>query len=135
MCSEFEEPIGGDERTATRIDYGPYDGWSNNGTPQSIARTLAEIENNPDRALLLRHQFLESCEIHPAGERVFFSLQANTVYLRQVVHPDSIRKSICDFILANYVQAQAADEQHYEYGLWIRRDPQANRPAELAPAR
>lgn len=120
---------------STRIDYGPYDGWSNNGTPQSIARTLAEIENNPDRALLLRHQFLESCEIHPAGERVFFSLQANTVYLRQVVHPDSIRKSICDFILANYVQAQAADEQHYEYGLWIRRDPQANRPAELAPAR
>jgi len=111
---------------STRIDYGPYDGWSNNGTPQSIARTLSEIENDPDRAILLRQRFLESCEIHPAGERVFLSLQANTIYLRQVVHRDSIRKSICDFILANYVQAQAADEQHYEYGLWIRRDPQAS---------
>jgi hypothetical protein len=75
---------------------------------------------------------LESCTIHPDGERVFLSLQANTIYLRPVVHPTSIRKSICDFILANYVQAEAADEQHYEYSLWIRRDTLAT-PRQTGP--
>lgn len=107
-----------------RIDYGRFDGLQNMNTVSAITETIQHLSSNPQEALLVPANFEDTCQINEAGEKLIISFLLDTVYLRKVAHPTSIRKPICDYIIANYRMTQAPDAQHYNYGLWVRRTAQ-----------
>jgi hypothetical protein len=111
---------------SSRVDYGRYDGLQNMNTVPAVSETVEHMRMHPEQALLLPDHFDDFCEIHPFGEKLIISLLFETVYLHDAVHPNSIRKPICDYIHANYVVAQPASEKNFKYGLRVR---QTERPA------
>jgi hypothetical protein len=110
---------------STRIDYGYFDGLQNMNTVSAVSEVIDHMRQHPEQALLLPDQFDSFCEINPTGQKIIISLLVDTVYLRPVAHPVSIRKPICDYIHANYAIAQPPDEENFEYGLWIRHSQRA----------
>ncbi len=109
---------------STRIDYGRFDGLLNMNTVSGISETVRHMNSHPEMALLLPSRFEESCRINQLGEKLVVSLLFDTAYFQRVAHPNSIRQPICDYILTNYEVARPADEQDFNYGLWVRKPMQ-----------
>jgi hypothetical protein len=116
-----------------RIDYGRFDGLQNMNTVPGVAETIQHLGANPEEALLLPAKFEDTCKINGSGEKLIISFLLDTVFFRRVAHPTSIRKPLCDYILANYTITQAPDAQHFNYGLWVLRASQIT--AEKTPAK
>ena len=115
------EPNGTGTTLSSRIDYGRYDGLINNDTNASITETISEMRLNPDKALLLPDRFRATCKVDPNFEKIVVSLLVGLPYLAPVAHPVSVRKPMCDYIVANYDQAQVPTAQNFKYGLWVRK--------------
>jgi hypothetical protein len=113
------KPNGLGSYLSDRVDYGHFEGFENANTPAAISQKLAEIRNHPEEALLLPDHFERNCQIDPQGERVLLSVLFTFPYFGNAVHPASIEKPFCDFILANYSQQQSVSTQNFDYGLWI----------------
>jgi len=104
-----------------RIDYGYFDPFINHGAVESIRATVREIEDTPERALILPAKFEDHCQTNPLGQQVAMSVLFGFPYLGHAVHTESLRKPICDYIVAHYRMQQPPAEQSFGYGLWVRK--------------
>lgn len=104
---------------SNQVDYGHFEGFENANTVDAIHEKLAEIKQNPEKALLLPDHFERTCQIDVPTERLEISLLFAFPYFGKAVHPESVRQPICDYILANYRLEQWPTSQNFWYGLWI----------------
>lgn len=102
-----------------KIDYGRYEGFENANTLAAIHEKGAEIKDHPERALLLPEQFEHTCKIDVSAERRKLSALYMFPYLGRAVHPESVRKPVCAYILTQYRLEQEPDEENFWYGLWV----------------
>ena len=100
------------------IDYGYYKDVLNACSRESYRRKIAELAQHPDRDLLLRKGVLGVCEVHDHTERVSVSMVLDFPYAARVVHHESVRKPLCDFIRDHYVLAVPATPENFYYELW-----------------
>ena len=103
-----------------RIDYGHFDAFVNHNSVESIQETIHEIDGDPQRALILSSGFENHCETNPLGQQVVMSMLFGFPYFGRAVHTQSVRKPLCDYILAHYVISQPPNALNYNYGLWTR---------------
>lgn len=93
----------------------------NLNTIPGVKSTVDYIESHPAEALLLPGNYGDICQINQAGEKLIMSLLFDTVYVRPVVHPVSIRQPICADIQTNYQMVHPPTERSFGYGLWVRK--------------
>jgi hypothetical protein len=103
----------------SRVEYGHFEGVENANTPGAIQEKLQEIKQHREQALLLPDHFESLCQVDVRQEKVEISLLFAFPYFGEPVHPQSIRRPICDYILENYKLAQAATLQTFGYGVWV----------------
>jgi hypothetical protein len=106
---------------SNQVDYGHFEGLENANTIEAIHEKLAEIKDHPEKALLLPNDFERSCQIDLPAERQEISVLFAFPYLGKAVHPESVRESICDYIVAQYRLEQEPALQNFGYGLWVAR--------------
>jgi hypothetical protein len=102
-----------------QIDYGYYDGLADAFTVDTIHAKLAEIEHHPDKALLLPDHFEDNCKINIPAERLEISALFVFPYLGRAVHPESIDRPICDYIIGRYILEEGPTPHNFGYGLWV----------------
>jgi hypothetical protein len=108
-----------------RIELGRYDARVNRNTESAIGEAISEMARNPDYALILPERFESNCETNPEGMRVAISLLFGFPYFGSPrVHAESVRKPICNYILANYEMEEPPNDRNFGYGLWIRKGPE-----------
>lgn len=110
-----------------KINYGRYEGFENANTLAAIHEKVAEMNDHPERALLLPEQFEHKCQIDVSAERSKLSALYMFPYLGRAVHPESIRKPVCVYILTHYKLEQEPSEENFWYGLWVAQPVEAPR--------
>jgi hypothetical protein len=110
-----------------RVDYGRFEGFENANTAAAIQEKLAEIRDHPEEALLLPDHFESLCQIDVAAERHEISSWFDFPYFGKAVHPESLRRPVCEDIVAQYQLEVAPGKENYEYGLWVVRGAEAAR--------
>lgn len=113
------QPNGLGSYLSNQVDYGRFDGFENAYTVEAIDTKLAEIKNHPEKALLLPNDFESSCQTNLAVRRLAIGIFFGTPYFGRAVHPQNLRKPVCDYILSNYKLEQQPEQQNFDYGLWI----------------
>jgi hypothetical protein len=101
-----------------QIDFGFYDGLWDADAPKAYYRKMSELAQHPQRSVLVPYQLSGDCSVNGASERGFISLLFGFPYTASVVHPESIRKPLCDYIVAHYTLAVPASPQNFQYELW-----------------
>jgi hypothetical protein len=104
---------------STQIDYGHFEGFENANTVAAIHQKLAEIKDRPGEALLLPDHFEANCTVDIPAERWLISHSFFFPYFGKVIHPESVRQPICDYILAHYAVKEEPTPQNFGYGLWV----------------
>jgi hypothetical protein len=102
-----------------QVEYGRFEGFENANTVDAIHQKLEEIRHDPERALLLPDHFESFCQVDVPAERRQVTILFAFPYLGKAVHPESVRKPICEHILDNYKVEKAASLQTFGYGLWV----------------
>jgi hypothetical protein len=115
------QPNGLGSYLSDQVDYGRFEGMYNANTLDSIEVKLAEIKNRPEKALLLPDKFQHYCKFDLSERRSVIGFWFAIPYFGRAVHPDNLRKPICDYILGNYRMEQQPAPQDFGYGLWIAR--------------
>ncbi len=99
------------------IDLGFYvDNWNAN-TPDAIRNKVDELARAPKRSLLLPRGWPVLCKVDQT-ESGFISILFTFPYGARIVHPDSVRKPLCDYILDHYTLAAAGTPANFQYELW-----------------
>lgn len=130
----FEAPFGYQPNAkgfffSTQVDYGFFFGSADANTPRSVSIQIDELTSHPKRNLLLPKNYAEGfCEISERHERIVVSALTGTPYFGNVIHPQSVRKPLCDYIAEHYSKSEAATTTNYEYELW---KPQAEVVAQM----
>lgn len=120
-------PNGSGTYLSSEIDYGYFDGLDNAFTLNAAHLILTEINDHPDKPLLLPGYSQNSCIINPQGERQLTTLLFSFPYFRKAVHPESVLQPVCSYILDHYEMESAPSPQNFGYGLWVRRSTQSSR--------
>ena len=115
------------------IDYGRFDGTQNLNTIDGVTEIVNNINSHPEEALILPAAFVDICRVNQTGEKLVMSLLFDTVFIRPVAHSGSIRKPICDKILADYEIVQPAMDQSFGYRLWVRKPLKTQEESSTAP--
>lgn len=104
---------------SSRIEYGRFEELIDVSTPRSVTKKVEELKEHPEKALILPKRFENVCQGDVDVERLFISLAFVVPYRGQVVHPDSVRHPICDYIRERYRLEQQPTPQTFWYGLWV----------------
>jgi hypothetical protein len=110
---------------SSRIEYGRFEELIDVSTPRLVTEKVEELKEHPEKALILPKRFENVCQGDVAVERLFINLAFLVPYRGRVVHPDSARHPICDYIRERYRLEQQPTPQTFWYGLWVPK-PEAN---------
>jgi hypothetical protein len=100
-----------------QIDLGFYvDNWNAN-TPDAIRNKVDELARAPKRSLLLPRGWPVLCKVDQT-ESGFISILFTFPYGARIVHPDSVRKPLCDYIQDHYTLAAPGSARNFNYELW-----------------
>jgi hypothetical protein len=103
------------------VDSGYYYGTLNVLTPEAVGHKVAELDQHPERPLLLMGNNWNSfCEIDPVQETTFLRQMFLFPYHAAVRHPDSILHPVCAYIEANYHPVLPAVPERFGYAVWER---------------
>jgi hypothetical protein len=124
LSSVFEAPFGYKPDAkgfyfSPQVDRGFYDSLLNATTPDAYQRKISELQQHPERSVLLRQGVLGACEVHEREERIIISILFAFPYTANAVHRESIRKPLCDYITAHYILAQPGTPSNFYYELWM----------------
>jgi hypothetical protein len=108
---------------SSRIDFGRFEELTDVSAPRSVAEKVAEMRENPERALLLPVHYEGACLFNPHEERHFISFLFLVPYKGRIAHSLSVRQPICDFIRSSYRIEQEPNERTFWYGLWVPKVP------------
>jgi len=129
------DPNGTGTVLSPRIYYGYFDPFVNHSAVGSIQVTVREVDSDPERALILPAEFQNHCQTNPSGQQVAMSVVFGFPYLGHAVHTESLRKPICDYIVAHYEVQQPADYRSFDYGLWTRKSVENSQTAPATRSR
>jgi hypothetical protein len=121
------KPNGTGTYLSNEIDYGHFEAFENANTVVTTRTKLAEIENHPEKALLLPGGFEIFCMANVPVERHLISLLFSFPYFGKIVHPESVHQPVCSYILDHYKLETAPAPQNFNYGLWVRKSTQPSR--------
>lgn len=110
-----------------RVDYGRFEGFENANTVAAIEEKLAEIRDHPEEALLLPDHFESLCQIDVAAERHEITSWFDFPYFGKAVHAESLRRPVCEDIVAQYQLEVSPGKENYGYGLWVLKPVEASR--------
>lgn len=113
------KPNGLGSYLSPRVDYGHFEAFENANTIGAISEKVAEVEDHPEKALLLPYGFESTCQTDVVAERREISMLFAFPYFGRAVHPESVRAPVCAYILAHYRMEQAPDMNDSLYGLWV----------------
>ena len=113
------KPNGFGTYLSSQVDYGHFEAFENANSSDSINRKVAEIATGRERALLLPEDFQNYCAVDVHAEQLELSMLFAFPYLGHAVHPVSMRKPVCNYILANFEMKQPPTMDDFNYGLWI----------------
>ncbi len=114
-------PTGIGNYLSDQIDYGYYEGTENANTIAAVTRKISEMEDNPQRALLLADYFHVFCEADAEGARSMITTLSAFPYFGRAVHLQSVHAPMCSYILANYSLREVPEQKNFGYGLWVRK--------------
>ena len=102
---------------SSQVDLGFYvDNWNAN-IPDAIHHKVDELARTPARRLLLPKGWHAMCDVNQ-NEAGFISILFAFPYTARAVHRESIRKPLCDYIVAHYALAAPASAQNFNYEVW-----------------
>lgn len=104
-----------------RLDPGRYNGFLSVVSPQSVARKISELEDKPERQLLLPIGFEEQCNVEPANEVKTIRLLFLFPFKKKPLHMESVTAPVCSYIVDHYRLQQAATPATFGYELWAPR--------------
>jgi hypothetical protein len=110
---------------SNKVEVGRFEGFENANTLEATDAKLAEIKNHPEKALLLPDQFERACQTRPPDRTIVISILFAFPYFGRAVHPESIRKPVCETILEKYKMEAPPASQNFGYGLWIAKSVEA----------
>jgi len=92
---------------------------------EATGAKLAEIKNHSEKALLLPDNFEAYCQTSITERRLAIRIWFAIPYFGRAVHPENIRKPVCDYILEKYRMEEPPSAQNFEYGLWTAKSGEA----------
>jgi len=101
-----------------RIEYGRFEDLIDVSTPRSVDEKVAEMQEQPDKALILPYHAEEYCHTKGGSESHYLSAVLLFPYVGKVVHPDFVRKPICQYMTDHYDMAVQPSASTYWYGIW-----------------
>jgi hypothetical protein len=104
---------------SSRIEYGRFEEFINVSTPHAVAQKVGELDEHPDRALILPDQFENLCEPNVDLEKLYISLVFLSPFRGAAAHSEGVRQPVCDSIRDRYRLEQPPTAQSFGYGLWV----------------
>ncbi len=101
-----------------QIDYGYYENLVDVSTPPAYQRKISELQEHPQRSILLPPGAFRSCEVHDRNLRIFIGLLFDFPYTAKAVHRESVRKPLCDYVISHYTLQVPASAENFQYELW-----------------
>jgi len=102
-----------------RVNYGRFEEVIDVSTERTVAEKVAEMREQPDKALILPDDYLRYCQTDPTKERHYLTVLLLFPYYGRAVHPVSVRNEICDYVRSHYRMAQKPSPYSSGYGLWV----------------
>jgi hypothetical protein len=84
-----------------------------------VKEKVEELKEYPGRALILPKHFEVACQGNVDVERLFITLAFVVPFRERLVHPDSVRHPICDYIRERYRLEQEPTARSFWFGLWV----------------
>jgi hypothetical protein len=116
------KPNGTGTALTTQVDYGRYEDVENANTPAAINEKIAEMHNNPTKALVLPDKYTSACVYDIHAERQKIELLFAFPYLKAPAHSNNLREPICDYIQEHYSLIEAPLPKIVRYRVWINKD-------------
>jgi hypothetical protein len=101
-----------------RIEYGRFEDLIDVSTPRSVEEKVAEMREQPGRALILPYHAEEYCHTKGGSESQYLSVLMLFPYVGKKVHPDFVREPICRYMADHYEISVQPSASTYWYGIW-----------------
>ncbi|WP_420240105.1 hypothetical protein ACOBR2_21070 (plasmid) [Telmatobacter bradus] len=104
------------------LDFGFYDGLIDVFDPQAVKAKIAELEQTPDRALIMPAQYDKYCLSYPNQHREnMISALFMFPFHNKVVHTQNLYAPLCSYIDEHYDVAVPWQQSVDGYSTWIRK--------------
>jgi hypothetical protein len=101
-----------------RIDEGYFAGLNNLFTPTMVKRKIGELQEHPDRKLLLPENFNEQCRVDPSAAKDQIRTLFAYPYRGTVRHAEGIWDPLCGYINEHYRKIADMGPRGYGYVVW-----------------
>ena len=101
-------------------------------TPEDVLRKMAELDDHPERPLLVPADAEYSCLLHPENVRAEIQSLFGYPYHAEVKHPGVVTEPLCALIRNRYHIAQPVSPEHFNDALWLR-NPVVSADASRTP--
>ena len=115
----LEAPFGyGRSHKTTSLDFGYYWGITNVPDLDGVARKISELEQNPNRQLLLPEHYDRFCLVDPDATRIMIRFVFAYPFDAPYVNNQSVYQPLCAYISTRYVLAVPAQPETFGYEIW-----------------
>jgi hypothetical protein len=102
-----------------RVEYGHFDLFVNGYTVAATDEKLSEMRDHPADAILLPEHYERDCETNVEAERLLIDVLFTFPYFGRAVHPESLRRPICEYVQQHYRLEEPPMPENFNYGLWL----------------
>ena len=97
------------------IDLGYYGGLENASSEAATRRKIQDLQNEPERYLLVPANFPNLCKRNVQGARKLMKMIFVAPYTIKPSHVESVHRPLCDYIASHYTPFTSASREIYWY--------------------
>jgi hypothetical protein len=121
-------PFGNNPNCGTKsdspiIDSGYFYGMINALSPATVRRKIDELQNHPERKLLLPEGFNGMCSVNVELQRQYIQLVSIYPFHWKAKHEDSVTEPLCIYVRDNYHATTNLIENGYRFAIWSPNTP------------